>query len=563
MELSERIARMQISGLGRPSYVSYGSAAPAAPTTRRFSFASVDGQAWIRVADDADALRTSVIDLRRMLSKIDPRRYVGGASETRTEIGTASAEGTTLDIDLFGTYATRRSKEMVNTDPPPFGPVAGGWQDGTTAAATVSGSYTGGTAETYTFVVDRIQVNSTRIEILDSAGDRVRLFNVDNDRYGQPFDVDEGLVVTFDPGTFVLGDSFTVSAQPEPPLPIDPDVAFDQPGNLEAGMAVTDGSFEVNGTLITVSSTDTLNDVLARITSLSDVQATFDVANQHVVLSNKSVGDLAVDLKSDTSGFLEAFKLRGAALERGGDADPDEQMKSVDALASVSDGTITINGTGIAISRNQSLNEVLTAINASGGGVQAAIVDGRVTITNLAEGGELALDGGGTGFFAAVGLVEGTVEAPTTTVTTGSRRRPAGTTGATARELTQAVMDIGERLSSIMNADVEGTVLRTAIGRIGSESRRISVQAFGVEGSPQRFRMSGLEFDLRTDATELFDTSTRSRHALSKALALDIRDFHAGMMDEMGNSGKSFLDGLEAMADQLFTQARGSIDLRI
>lgn len=561
---------MQISGLGSPSYVSYGSAATAAPTTRRLSFASVDGQAWVRMAADADALRTSVIDLRRMLERINPSRRVGGGEGTETTItvvGTAAAESELLDVDLIGTFAARRSKEAVNTDPPPFGPELGVWSGRTTATATVSGAYTGSTSQTYTFVVDRVQTDSTRIDVHDSSGVRVRRLNVGNDQFGQAFSVVAGLDVTFAAGSFDQGDSFSIVAEPRPSLPYDPDTPFDVPGSLEEGQTITNGTFRANGVVISVATTDTLNDVLARVTALTDLRGTFDATNQHVVFSHREAGDLAVNLTNDDTGFLKAFKLNGVALERGGDADPDIPMRDVPMLSSVASGQISVNGIAIPISRNtDSLNDVLSAIDGSGAGVLAAVVDGRVEISSLTQGEALTLDDGSTGFFAALGLTVGRIDAPTTTttiVTPGAPGRYAGLAGPTASDVAEATIELGQRISSILNADVEGTVLRAAMGRIGSESRRLSVQAFGIGGAPQTFRAAGLQFDFRAEAAELFDTSGAGRRALAKALGDDFQAFHSGMTDELGDSGKSFLDELEAMAEQLLKQARGSIDLRL
>lgn len=554
---------MQITGLGRPSAVSFSAATTPTPVSRA-SFASIDGQAWIRLASEAEGLRSDVIDLRRMLSRIDPRRYVGGSTETRIEVGTASVSSPTLGIDFIGSNATRRSTAAINSDPPLYGPVTGQWQNGTTAAATVSGRYTGDTAETYTFRVDRVRPDSTRVDVYDSSGSRVRRLNLDATNYGEPLNVQEGLTVAIGSGSFVTGDSFTISAAPQPPPPIDPTATFDTPGYFDEGVSISAGSFTVNGTTIAVAADDTLDAVMARITAQTDVEATFDATNQHVVLTRKSAGDLPLDIGNDTSGFLEAFQLEKSKLVKGGDADPDTRLKDVAAFAPISSGTISVNGTGVAIDRNvHSLNDVLGAINASGAGVHASIVGGKVTLTSLTQGDAIVLADGGTAFFATLGLPTGTTEAPTTTITSGSRRRPAGASGATARDLATATLALGERLERIFSTEIEGTVAKAAIDRIANQSRKLTVKAFGIQDASETFRVGGLHFDLRAGATSLFDTSSNGRTALTKALTADIRAFHEGMMSEIGSSGKSFLDELESMADQLFAQARGNIDLRL
>lgn len=554
---------MQISGLGRPSYVTGFGASPNATTVPRVSFASVDGQAWIRLADEADQLRSSAVRLRRLLERVDPNRYVGGATQTRTIVGTAATQSPTIPIDFVGSYAVRRPREAINTDPPPYGPVVGEFSGSTTGTATVSGTYTGGGPESYTFRVDRVRSTSTRFEILDANGDRVRRITVEDGQYGDAFNVQNGLQVVFQDGNWVEGDSFTIDVDVEDPLPFDPDVAFDAGAVFEAGESVSDGSFTVNGTQVDVFASDTLNDVLARIDNLTDVRGEFDAETQMVVLTRKTVGNLDLTLDNDTSGFLSATKLDRARLERGGDADPDEQMRNVDALSPVQDGTITINGVALDIRRRDTLNEVLAAINAADNGATAAIVDGTVSITSDVEGVDLVLDDGSTAFFATLGIDTGTIEAPRETITEGSRRRPAGAAGATAREIADLTMDIGRRIAAMLAIDVEGTLARAAIAGVRGETRANARSSFSIEDSTTTARLAGLSFDLADDSLELFGTDTADRRRLTEAIGADIRSFHAGMLGDEPGAEEGFLHRIEAMSERVFAQARGKIDLRL
>lgn len=554
---------MQISGLGRPSYVSSFGASPAATSGPRVSFASVDGQGWIRLADEADELRTSAVRLRRLLERVDPNRYVGGASQTRTVVGTATTQSPTVPIDFVGSYAVRRPREAINTDPPPYGPVVGEFSGATTGTATVSGAFTGSGPESYTFRVDRVRSTSTRFEILDSNGDRVRRITVEDGQYGDAFNVEHGLQVSFQDGDWVEGGSFTIDVDVEDPLPFDPDVAFDAGAVFEAGESVSDGSFTVNGTQIAVFASDTLHDVLARIDSLTDVRGEFDAETQMVVLSRKTVGNLDLTLADDTSGFLSATKLDQARLERGGDADPDEQMRNVDALSPVQDGTITINGVALDIRRSDTLNEVLAAITAADNGATAAIVDGTVSITSDVEGVDLLLDDGSTAFFATLGIATGTIEAPRETVTEGSRRRPAGAAGATAREIADLTMDIGRRIEAMLAIDVEGTLARAAIAGVRAETRANALASFSIADGASTVRIAGLSFDLTDGSRGLFGTESADRRRLTEAIGADIRSFHTGMLGDEPGAEDGFLHRVEAMAERLFVQARGKIDLRL
>ena len=78
--------------------------------------------------------------------------------------------------------------------------------------------------------------------------------------------------------------------------------------NLEPGLSVTDGSFQINGTTIDVNASDSINGVLDRINqSAAGVTATFEAASETVLLTQNTAGatpDLL--LENDTSGFLAA-----------------------------------------------------------------------------------------------------------------------------------------------------------------------------------------------------------------------------------------------------------------
>lgn len=89
-------------------------------------------------------------------------------------------------------------------------------------------------------------------------------------------------------------------------------------------MAVSDGGggagkFKINGVEISFSATaDSLGNVIDRINkSDAGVTASFDQANDRLVLTNKSTGDVGVALEDVTGNFLAASGLSGGTLERG------------------------------------------------------------------------------------------------------------------------------------------------------------------------------------------------------------------------------------------------------
>ena len=97
-----------------------------------------------------------------------------------------------------------------------------------------------------------------------------------------------------------------------------PDAAFNGNGAnapfFDPGLSVGTGKFTVNGVEIDVKANDTINSVLAKITtSAAGVTATYDSATELVTLTAREGNTGPITLGADTSGFLAAVKLDGTA----------------------------------------------------------------------------------------------------------------------------------------------------------------------------------------------------------------------------------------------------------
>jgi flagellar hook-associated protein 2 len=80
------------------------------------------------------------------------------------------------------------------------------------------------------------------------------------------------------------------------------------------------GSFKVNGVEIAYSSSDTVSDVMGRISSsAAGVTASYDVIGDRFILANKATGDVGIALEDVSGNFLEATKLTTGSLTRGND----------------------------------------------------------------------------------------------------------------------------------------------------------------------------------------------------------------------------------------------------
>ena len=105
------------------------------------------------------------------------------------------------------------------------------------------------------------------------------------------------------------------------------------------------GKFKINGVEISFATTDSVNDVLARINnSTAGVTAGYDVINDRFTLTNKTTGDLGIALEDVTGNFLAASGLSSGSLSRG------------------SNLLYTIDGGGQLVSQSNTISEVSSGI---------------------------------------------------------------------------------------------------------------------------------------------------------------------------------------------------------
>ena len=274
---------------------------------------------------------------------------------------------------------------------------------------------------TLTFKVDREGthgVDDVKIKVFDANNQEIDLIDIKKEHpIDQQYTLSNGLIFTLGDGDLLKNTTFTVDVSDVVGSAVDPAKPLNgtrnNNPNLEYGLSVTDGSFELNGTTIDIYASETINAVLDRITqSDAGVSATFDAATETVVLTQKTLGSVpTIVLQNDTSGFLAAMKLESATPDPGTDGDREKPLADVARFSSVQSGLLSVNGIAIYVDVNvDSLNDVLGRINASGAGVTASL-DGtaqRVTIISNVLSQELVLDSGGTGFFPALEISDGT-----------------------------------------------------------------------------------------------------------------------------------------------------------
>lgn len=144
--------------------------------------------------------------------------------------------------------------------------------------------------------------------------------------------------------------------------------------------AITEGTFVVNGVTISVNASDSLQDILERITdSDAQVTATYDSTSDRIQLVSKTLGSRTVRLTAGTSNFLAVTNLDDAVQTAGNDAqftinggavqsrNTNEIADAISGvtikLLSTGESTVTVSGDNDAIT--EAVNGFVEAFNAS------------------------------------------------------------------------------------------------------------------------------------------------------------------------------------------------------
>jgi hypothetical protein len=366
----------------------------------------------------------------RMRKAIEAVRQLmpAATASSQIEVDVAASATSASDVSLSprapATATTLHSTEEVNSSTTAYSPTDPAWTGASTAQATVSGEYDGSSGtDTLTFQVSRGGTHGNvnlQVEVYDSNNTQIDTITIKkNDAIDKQYTLDNGLVLTFSAGELKKNDTFTLSVYDNVEQTADPDKALNGTGsddpNLQYGLDVTSGSFQVNGTTISVEETDSINSVLDKINqSDAGVTANFDTATETVLLTQNTPGSAHdIVLENDTSGFLAAVKLEDATATPGEDAEPEKTLSQEAQFASVQSGSITVNSVAIDIDVDtDTLTDVLDRISASAADVTASYSSAteRVSVAANNSDDQLTLDSGTTHFFAAANITDGTFE---------------------------------------------------------------------------------------------------------------------------------------------------------
>ena len=390
------------SSIALANFVRFRMPAPAPDLERRapspvLAQPSVDWEARGEV-------RRELVRSVRALDELE--RILGTGRRGAVEPARAQSQ---LDIGLDpspATAATLGSLTEVNAIPHSFSSYAPPWSGSSSAALVLDGDYNGDNGTTtLTFESKRNGTHGSkdlRIDVLDPGGNRIDRIDIKkSDPLDKVYSLSNGMTFTLGAGSLVKKDTLTVDVSATTGTAVDPDKPLDGVGDddarLESALVVGPGNFTINGSTIDVFSGDSLNDVLGRINaSGAGVTASFDAPSERVVLTQSTTGSApSIVLGVDSSGFLAATKLDGAAVIPGTDYEPDVALSSLSQFSAVSSGTVSVNGVDVAIDVNaDSLLDVLSRINTSGAGVLATLSPSaqRVTIESTDRDRSLTLE---------------------------------------------------------------------------------------------------------------------------------------------------------------------------
>lgn len=465
---------------------------------------------------DLAGLRDDIARLSDFLGTLD-RVRIRRQSETRTEtvINAPAQSPLGTDLGLQNTLpraARLESTTELNTTPTsytPFGPTFNG---ASTSLPTIGGVYNGQNgSQTLTFRVTGANgtVGSaffTRIEVRDEANQLLDNISIGTQPAGSVYTLQNGLTFSLSSGTLRVNNTFTVQVFANVGSAPDPSKPFNgtrnNSPNLQPGLAVTSGSFRVNGVAINVLASDSINAVLTKITdSAAGVTATYDAAAERVVLTQKTEGAApTITLDNDTSGFLAAAKLAGATVVPGQDegSDFDRPIGELDRFQAVVSGSLIVNGEAIAFNTAiDSLRSILDRVSQSLVGAEATLDETgqRVQFRSRNAAANLSLDDNGTGLLSALGLTSATYE-PNRSETT-YRRTVSTVASQQARSTAVAVEKFAELFSDLFEEENAGTYaaqLRKSVEQVVTAGAASDLDSFRTQ--------LGLTFDFRGGATQ-------------------------------------------------------------
>ena len=455
-----------------------------------------------------------------------------------------------LSLDLTSTAATLASVDEINASPHSFSPFGPTWGLGSSALITIGGEYDGSNGSgALSFEVTRDGthgVNNLRLRVTDPLGGLLTQFNIQaNDPLDQEYDLTNGLFLQLGAGDLIDNDTTSIQVFQNIGRAVDPDQPlggirnqnpnfqyFAAPNTLDP---IIDGSFELNGETISVSTTDTLNTIIDKINqSDAGVTAVFNPLSERIEFVHDTFGSgTTIDIQNDTSNLIVATKLDTAVVQTGIDPENEISFDSVAAFSGIQSGNILINGTLVAIDpASDSLASAIDKINASAADVTAAFDTQTQQVTIEANSPEsvLDIDSNGTGFFSALNIPDGRVD-------------PEATGRGISRRRSYAIADAFEYLAAELNTLFnDASFVGSDNGVLATRSKITSaIEDFFSAGSDQSDNLFGVVFDRSSNALTRGSFASVERREFTQNLQIrgaEVKSLFAGSHSEPGLIGR-------------------------
>ncbi len=488
------IGGIQPFRIATPSMMVYSRQSPVPRPDAR------QGEQRAGVRDFMRRLVDTGLIVRQLQKDWEDAKVRGGRLSAAKLTGTRS-----IDLGSGSAYSTLTSTEEIATATTEVGNRSPTWGTVTsTASVNIVGTYTGASSATLaiknpigqTFTVGGANAFDLNLLINGTKSSTITV----PARYspGTLISIGSGLSVSFGLGSIFRQDqaSFDVFAGLD--LTLDPSAAFDGSDGRSTYLdtPVTAGSFDINGTTITVSANDSVNTVLDSINqSGADVDATYDPVLDTVLLTRRTVGGMDIVVGNDTSGFLSAVKLASATTTRGGIDGYADPIGTVPTLSSIQSGVFELNGITFTVdTATDSVEDVIRTVNESSAGVVMALNNGNLTVRTTDTSRPITVSGDSSGFFAAFGIDEGTVEPNVRKGMSGFQRRDF------EKQVQAMVSALNEMAKTVTNESLIHDALKDARNNI----RNAIEEPFGTSNRDKVDSGFGLKFDVSTDSTAPF-----------------------------------------------------------
>lgn len=267
--------------------------------------------------------------------------------------------------------------------------------------------------------------------------------------------------------------------------------------NFSTALTQTSGSFKVNGVSISFTSSDTIGQILQKISdSAAGVTAAYDSANDQFLLTNKTTGDVGIALEDETGNFLEATRLSTGTTTAGLNA------------------KFTVNGGAELESLSNTITEVSHGITGlTFNAVKKSETSGADSSVTISVGKDnTAIKKGLTDFVDEYNKVQSIIDTQTASSTDSEGKVTAGILAADP-----TVVEVASKLRNRMVADVSS-----------------------LAGAIKRLESIGFKSDGNTNKISLSDSA-----ALDKALndnKSDIKTMFSDTTDGIGTRVKGYLE---------------------